>query len=907
MTVRVITLKGETAGRYFTDQAPSYYLDGQEPPGRWRGRGAELLGLDGTIQDEPFLNVMAGCHPATGTRLGRRFGEDSVRGFDATFSAPKSVSVLFGVGDATVRRAVTEAHDRAVDAVIDWIEDQAVTRIRVRGHIVAIDAEGVVAGVFRQHTSRENDPQLHSHVVIANRVPTADGRWLALDARTIKLDQRTLSGLYQAGLRTELTGRLGVKWHRPEHGIAEIAGFDPAVLEHFSQRTREMEDRLQVKLERFRTGFGREPTQKELWRLGREAAVDSRPRKPANHRPDHLHQEWRDRLGELGWEPERLIATVTGHHLQRGFDAEMVAGMVDQALEALAEQQSTWRPAELVRELAATVPTEVTVDPAELAPWLQRLADRVAATRCVDLSPAAPDGVPVRRNGRPVTEMIIHRRYTTEGILDQERSIVEWVDTAAEIAALIPERPVNVPGIEALSPAQAEACFAVAGVGTVVLINGPAGAGKTTALAPAVAHLQSKGRAVFGVAPTAAAADVLATETAMPADTLDKLLHEHRQPDRPPAPGYDPPFGATVILDEAGTVSTPKLAQLVELVRRQSWRVVMVGDPRQFTAVGRGGMFGHLVDTYGAIELDQIHRFTHQWEREASLRLRNGDAAVLAEYDRHGRLHGGTPQDMETEILTAWATARARGETVAMMANTTDTVERLNHRAQQARIATGELDPTGPHVAVSDQRHLLVGDEVVTRRNDRTLRTDRGAIVKNRDHWTVDTIHGDGTVTVTGRSGTVRLPAEYTAQHVELGYAQTSHATQGRTVDTALVLIDRPTDTAGVYTPMTRGRHTNHAFVVTDDSQTATDAIAQSLGREWIDQPAITHERSAAENRLYSNLWPSLSSGQSSQPGGGDLASDAANADVEAIMDAVARRRSTRARERDRTGHELGR
>ena len=154
-----------------------------------------MLGLDGVVGDEAFLAVMAGLHPTTGERLGRRFGEDSVRGFDATFSAPKSVSVLFAIGDEQLRREVTEAHDRAVDAVLDWVESQAHTRMRRRGHVVCVDAEGIVVGVFRQHTSRRLDPQLHTHAVIANRVKAPDGRWLALDARTIKMDQRTFSGV----------------------------------------------------------------------------------------------------------------------------------------------------------------------------------------------------------------------------------------------------------------------------------------------------------------------------------------------------------------------------------------------------------------------------------------------------------------------------------------------------------------------------------------------------------------------------------------------------------------------------------------------------------------------------------------------------------------------------------------
>ena len=130
MTVRVTTLKGTEAGRYYTEQLPSYYLDSGEPPGRWHGDGARMLGLDGQVEYEAFLAVMAGLDPTTRERLGRRFGDDSVRGFDATFSAPKSVSVLFAIGDQQLRREVAEAHDRAVDAVLKWIESHAHTRFR---------------------------------------------------------------------------------------------------------------------------------------------------------------------------------------------------------------------------------------------------------------------------------------------------------------------------------------------------------------------------------------------------------------------------------------------------------------------------------------------------------------------------------------------------------------------------------------------------------------------------------------------------------------------------------------------------------------------------------------------------------------------------------------------------------
>ena len=209
MTARVITLKGRDAGRYYVEEVGRYYLDGEEVPGRWRGSGAVALGLTGSLEEDDFLALMDGLDPTTGTALGTAHTERTVRGFDVTCSAPKSVSVLFAVGDADLRAQVLAAHDAAVDATVDWLETHAHTRFRVNGEIWTVDAQGIAAALFREHTSRAHDPQIHTHVVVPNRVLAPDGRWLALDARTLKCDQRTMSALYHAGLRAELTRRIG--------------------------------------------------------------------------------------------------------------------------------------------------------------------------------------------------------------------------------------------------------------------------------------------------------------------------------------------------------------------------------------------------------------------------------------------------------------------------------------------------------------------------------------------------------------------------------------------------------------------------------------------------------------------------------------------------------------------------
>jgi ATP-dependent exoDNAse (exonuclease V) alpha subunit len=192
---------------------------------------------------------------------------------------------------------------------------------------------------------------------------------------------------------------------------------------------------------------------------------------------------------------------------------------------------------------------------------------------------------------------------------------------------------------------------------------------------------------VFGVAPSAAAAEVLAVDTGADADTVDKLLVEHTL-GRQPQHRYDLPRGALVIVDEAAMVSTPKLAALAVLADWKGWRIALVGDPLQFSAVGRSGMFAHLVAHHdGVICLDGVHRFHHDWERDANLRLRRGDDTVLDLYDRHGRIHGGIGTSAQRAITRAWIWARERRETVAMMAPTTDgptaSRRRRPHRPRQ--------------------------------------------------------------------------------------------------------------------------------------------------------------------------------------------------------------------------------
>lgn len=850
VTARVTTLKGAEAGAYYVEALPNYYLDSGEPRGVWLGRGAGMLGLSGVVDDEAFLAVMGGLDPRDPDRLlGNGYSDCSVRGFDVTASSPKSVSVLWAVGDEWVRGEVLAAHDAAVAAVAGWIEAHAHTRFRLGGEVVVVDAEGIVAAGFRQHTSRALDPQLHTHLVVSNRVRSPDGRWLALDARTLKRDQRTLSALFHAAERAELTRRLGVEWGPVVNGIAEIVGVDSRVLDEFSTRAKAVSSRLSLKLDRFVDTMGREPTPRERWRLEREAAVDSRPAKDHAIDSEALHERWAGQVRHLGIDPERLVAGVLNRALDVGRTVDGLdrIELTDRALDALTEKQSSWRPAEIARELAALLPADLGSSAADVIGWIDHTVHHHAVFQGVELAPPVAADVDRRASdGRPITEPASDRAITQWWILEEEASVLEWAARGAD--------PTNADSRHATldrcpleaSAAQREAAAAIAGSAQVVLVVGPAGTGKTTALRPAVEQLQAEGRVVFGVAPSAIAASVLATETGVRADTIDKLLVEQRS--GRPSPLFDLPAGATVIVDEAGMLATPKLAALARLAQQRSWRVALVGDPLQFSAVGRGGMFGMLVETQGAIELDRVHRFSHEWERAASLQLRRGDPSVTQVYQREGRLRGGTTERIERDAVASWWWHRQAGEATLLMAPSNETVDRLNRAAQRQRLAAGQLC-AWPCIELPNGTRLHVGDEIATRHNDRSIETDRRETVRNRNTWTITALGADCSITATGLTGTVVLPVNYVVGHVELAYAVTAMGAQGRTVDHAITVIDGPTDVRNLYVPMTRGRESNHTYLALDGEDTTADLFARYVGSDWIDVPA--HQRAE-------ELWAAL-------------------------------------------------
>jgi AAA domain/TrwC relaxase len=654
----------------------------------------------------------------------------------------------------------------------------------------------------------------------------------------LKQHQRAFGGLYQSVLRAELSHRCGATFAEIVNGQAEIAGVPSELLERFSKRTAQVTEAAASKVDVFHQREGRAPSRLERAAIEREAAADTRQRKTGNGVPD-LRTRWMGEAAELGITSRDLTAAiVTAGRSREPVRMPTVNGIIDD----LSERRSAWHRLDVLQAVCDRLPPQPGVSGERWAAVLDRAVDRVLDA-CVELDPKAAT-TQRTSDGRSVWIEPIAPHITSARVLEQEESILSWA-LAVQLAEPQPSTTVDCTGLDLL---QADAAAAVAGRDPLVVIVGPAGTGKTTMLRAAGADLDRHDRDLFGVAPTAKAARVLSQETGLNADTVAKLLHEWAQPGGPDA-AWRLPTGTTVIVDEAGMLSTPDLFRLVEVARTERWRLALIGDPRQLQAVGRGGLFNELASTTRTVELDQVHRFTNAWEAAASLQLRHGDPRALFQYEIHDRIIPGVMTEHLETVARRWLDYHANGKTLAITTTTNEHVDAVNHAIQRERLADGQLDSDNSTIAADGT--IYVGDVIVTRRNDRQLHTDRGDVVRNREYWTVTDVATDGAVTASRQHGhdSVTLPPAYTREHVHLGYAATEHGNQSATHDHALVLATAATTGRGFYVAMTRGREDNTALVITEtgDSGEARDILERILATDRSDIPATTRRRELAE------------------------------------------------------------
>ncbi len=798
-------------GKTIRPERGDYYLSPEgEPtqaPGRWLATPDTLarLGIEGATVDGPeFIALMEGRHPRTGGWL-RPEGAGGGRGsgIDLTFSAPKSVSVVWALGDEHERREIEAAHAAAVtDAMAHLTETVPTVRRRYDGQVVEEHAVDLVAAEYRHTTARgvmegdAPDPQLHSHVVITSAIRD-DGRLVAVASRPVFRSAREVGAYYRSALAHELAER-GYKIERgtgKEGRYFEIEGVPRGMLDAFSQRSREVARAA----ERFRAKWGRAPERgADLQLVWNETAA--RFQAPTERSPS---------------EAERVL--------------ENRRPLADRVEERLTERAATFEP----RELRAVL-LEQSVGDLSPREALAFTGTMIAERRVLPLEGGLMTTLTVRAR-----EEAIERRFT---VLAQGagRDVGESARTIAsnELAERIGGR---------LTGEQANALQIITGAERGAILVGPAGTGKGVVIDAAARAEQYTGHRTLGIAVSGSTAQRLGQDSPALAGrtlTLDALVSRVERGQ------LDIDHATTVYFDEAGMADTDRLDRLTDVVERTGSKLVAIGDAAQLPSIGAGGMFERLTRLAPSAELSNIRRTLDPAEQRAWADLRAGRSdRAMAHYHSRGQLHMADTRDEAVEqAARAWAklTERHDPSEVALISDSSNQeIHRLNARAQHFRAQRGELGETevqvpGVHYGVRTGDRVALIDQHHEPGQERIENGSRGQVLD---------ITPDGGVLVefdvTARKRTL---AGDDLARLRLGYAQHIHRAQGATVTRTLVVTGGwQTSKEPAYVEASRARQGTNWFVSRQDlgiEGQDTDRIsclAEQMRRSHAQTPSLAH------------------------------------------------------------------
>jgi conjugative relaxase-like TrwC/TraI family protein len=911
---------------YYLDQVGvDYYLTAAgEPPGIWAGKGAEALGLRGKVgADEASKETMralfhygigpdgvplasrqrapkyqaravyAQAEEAIAKRiaaLGRFATPEEKREirlqerakmrtstpyYDMTFSAEKSVSLMYAGLLAAAKQAREAGDERAaerfradaerVEAAVMAGADRMLQVAEQRGAIVRTghhsatsgeyrDAEGFVAVKFLQHTSRADDPQLHVQATVLNkaqradRAESGDGKWRALDGRQVMTTGPRLGFAAHAGAaEAQALARLGLPLVKREDGNGfEVGGVDAGTIAAYSSRAAQIEERLAELVLEYKQIYGRAPDRASLYKLRKRVTLETRKAKAKPERAEAETEQDRARAAEealAAWIRKATDASVQElaalHEAAETYALEHPEAVPEQlpteaerdrviraAIAETQRQHAAWTRGHLEWELYRQMP--VLPASADWCAYLNDMADDALTGRIPDagvirIAPV-PDLVDIsslghRKDGTSVYRPPGEARFATAAHIDTE----EWVlGTAAKGAA--PQLVTEGQAAAALAGTDLDPQQRAAVTGLLTssrffsCLVAAAGTGKThTMAAYSKAWSGLTGGRVICLTLSENAARVAAGEGFAAAWNIARFFASKVPVLR----------GDVLVIDEASQVSTTDLARIASLALQSGARVVGTGDTRQLPAVEAGGLFALIARRLGHWKLTEVRRFEQAWERATSVRLGDGDVMALAEYAARGRIWDGPQDRVYDDAIDLYMTDVARGKQALLLAGSNEEAARLARLVRDRRIERGQIGGRR-EVTLRDGNPAGEGDLVRARLN--TKIDAGGRRLTNRDTLRLVRFLGTGAsriamaVRQTGPgqwSGTFDVPVSYLEEHAELAYAGNVYTSQGMTVDTARLVVSESLNREMLYVGMTRGREENTAHVVTGPADPA--------------------------------------------------------------------------------------
>jgi conjugative relaxase-like TrwC/TraI family protein len=806
---------------------------------------------------------------------------------DVTVSFSKSISVLHASIRENARRARLAGDDRAAAywagrearfqevlhranrAALEYAQRWAgMTRTGYHGTRVVgqepgrFEEAGLVVTSWLQGTSRDGDPQDHVHNQIARMTRTvSDGRWRALDTACLREVPGALQAVAATVVECELTREFGVRWvPRPDGRGNEIDGITRAQMDAYSTRTvavHEKERELALAWER---RHGRAPNSRELFYLAQKATLRSRREKSTGEIDwDALAQRWDTAIGgELAGIAPAVSAMPSPGTARSALDdsreragtlsRDALLSAAQKALCLVSEKRPTWTRHHLLKQLALVMPVDTrNLASGSVETLLGELADEALSGRiepvvCVSAPewPPLPESLRRELDGGSVYTRPGTTRYSTAAQLSAEERLV--AQAQAQRAPRLPRElaaqqlGTDAAALEAqlregaqdarecvtrrgLRLDQAAAVYHVLTSSRIAeVIVGPAGTGKTRVLAAtarAWAGQYGHGR-VFGTATSQNAANELRKAGVQVTANTTRLLADIRR-GRIPA-------GSLILVDEGSMISLQHLSALVRHAASKRCKVVLAGDQQQLAAVEGGGAMMLLADRLGYVQLAEPVRFSAQWERDASLRLRNGDQSALDDYDQHGRIHGAPPDEAVDQAVKAYMASYLAGHDVLLTAADWARCRELSRRIRDDLIHLGLVDGSRA-VQIAEGAQASAGDLIICRDNDHDIQAgEPGRGLANGDVLRIEAITEHGIQVrrllhsdpATGDRRFTSHAFSYTGYRTsDLAYAVTGHSAQGGTVHTGIALVTGSENRQWLYSALTRGTQNNMAFVFT--------------------------------------------------------------------------------------------
>ncbi|MFC6582120.1 MobF family relaxase [Planomonospora parontospora] len=839
----------------------------------------------------------------------RREHRGAVYFLDLTYSPTKSITLLHAglqvraqqakdAGDLAQAARYEELAGKVWGAVmdgnqamLDYYQDACGTsRAGYHGKSVEgrstgrwVDAPKWVVASFRQHTSRNGDPQLHVHNAALSRVECADGEWRSLDSRAIHRARPAAAAIAERVTAEALVRELGVQCRARADGNGfEVVGVTQELIDSFSSRRvdvlegTERGDGLKARIAQYERDHGRAPSARALFAMAQHATKATKRGKPKGEVPSREEElrAWQQQATATEREglaaiPDQALGRVDveAEAVELG-DKEIHRVLAAAVAEAQGES-AEFTPYKLTRMinrhlpeyLGGLEPQQVTRLLGELTEQAMAPGNRYGVQNIVMPDAVEPPAMFRRADGRSVYAAPCAGRLTTDRQLARETGLLEATQkrgapkVAPERAAAwlgweqVPgvqvERAGSAPGMELSAPegdlaraaAQGQARdgsvarrhrpdqdravynIATSGRQTDILV-GPAGSGKSYTLNKLRELWKAEaGGRVIGLALSQNAANVLVAEGFDEAYNIAQFLDRHRRGQ------IQIRENDLLVVDEASMVPTPQLDTIQKIGDEAGAKKVWAGDHAQLTAPEAGGMMRLVVSEYGAQELTVVERMKEPWEREASLGLREGSMEALEVYDRHGRIIEGTREQMEHAAARAYLADYLQGHQSLLITSTNEKASELSGRIREELVRYGKVQPDG--IPLRDRNAAGVGDLITARDNDTKVTIgDKKRPLSNRDVFQVTgfTPAGGITARLITKDGTgpeTYLPYEYVRAHVELGYAGTIHAAQGRTVHGCYGLVDERTSLESLYVMLSRGEARNQAHVITPTERAA--------------------------------------------------------------------------------------